>query len=66
MRIKKWIRALIFYTPAISAGVEAHSIKDIGVSLLLFTIAFTAAAIIFISGKCVFQKGIGTFLEGPF
>lgn len=47
MRIKKWMSALIFFTPAISAGVGAHSIKEIGMSLFLFAIAFTAAAIIF-------------------
>lgn len=57
MRIKKWMSALIFFIPAISAGVWAHNIKEIGVALLLFTIAFSAAAIIFYP-KSAFSKKV--------
>jgi 4-hydroxybenzoate polyprenyltransferase len=47
MRTNKWISALIFFIPALIAGVQAHSIQELGVALFLFAIAFTAAAIIF-------------------
>ncbi|MDD3594904.1 hypothetical protein [Sulfuricurvum sp.] len=44
---KKWISALIFFIPALIAGIQAHSIQELGVVIFLFGIAFTAAAIIF-------------------
>jgi hypothetical protein len=47
MRTNKWINALIFFIPALIAGVQVHSIQELGVAIFLFTIAFTAAAIVF-------------------
>ncbi|MCL4431779.1 MAG: hypothetical protein M1300_05610 [Epsilonproteobacteria bacterium] len=38
---------LIFFIPALSAGIGVHSIQEFVVALFLFAIAFTAAAIIF-------------------
>ncbi|MDD5716801.1 MAG: hypothetical protein PHW64_03280 [Sulfuricurvum sp.] len=57
MRIKQWISALIFFIPALVAGVQAHSIEESGVALFLFAIAFTAAAIIFYP-ESTFAKGV--------
>lgn len=39
--------ALIFFIPALIAGVGVHSIQEFWVAIFLFGIAFTAAAIIF-------------------
>jgi len=57
MRTNKWISALIFFIPALIAGVQAHSIQESGVALFLFAIAFTAAAIIFYP-KSEFSKRV--------
>jgi hypothetical protein len=48
---------LIFFIPALIAGVQAHSIQELGVALFLFAIAFTAAAIIFYP-KSEFSKRV--------
>jgi hypothetical protein len=47
MRIKQWMSVLIFFIPALSAGIGVHSIQEFGVALFLFMIAFTIAVIIF-------------------
>lgn len=39
--------ALIFFIPALSAGIGVRSIQEFEVALFLFAIAFTAATIIF-------------------
>jgi len=57
MRTNKWISALIFFIPAQIAGIQAHSIQELGVALFLFAIAFTAAAIIFYP-KSEFSKRV--------
>jgi hypothetical protein len=49
--------ALIFFIPALIAGVGVHSIEEFGVAIFLFTIAFTAAAIIFYP-ECEFSKRV--------
>ena len=57
MRIKQWMSTLIFFIPALSAGIGVHSIQEFVVALFLFPIAFTAAAIIFYS-QSEFSKRI--------
>jgi 4-hydroxybenzoate polyprenyltransferase len=47
MRTNKWMSALIFFIPALIAGVGVHSIQEFLVALFLFAIAFTATTIIF-------------------
>ena len=57
MHTNKWISALIFFIPAFIAGVQAHSIQELGVAIFLFGIAFTASAIIFYP-KSEFSKRV--------
>ncbi len=53
--------ALIFFIPALIAGVGVHSIQKLGAALFLFVIAFTTAAIIFYPQSTFFKKVLDLF-----
>ena len=61
MRIKQWMSALIFFIPALFAGVGVHSIQEFGVALFLFVFAFTAATIIFYPQSAFSRRVLNLF-----
>lgn len=61
MRINKWMSALIFFIPALIAGVGVHSIQEFGAALFLFAIAFTVATIIFYRQSAFFKRVLELF-----
>ncbi|ADR35451.1 hypothetical protein Sulku_2803 (plasmid) [Sulfuricurvum kujiense DSM 16994] len=53
--------ALIFFIPALFAGVGVHSIQEFGVAFFLFVFAFTAATIIFYPQSAFSRRVLNLF-----